>query len=368
MVTTPHAGVINKAPSFSIQFDESKKHGVNWLALGLTWCLDSVRDRTLFSLSKLAAVKDASGTKLSSSTSAAYAQAICGKLREAGLDLSKAAFTVCDSCSVNSGRLGGVVALVNQWLGLWTFFAHCLLHILHNGVETALTKGFKKDPTKQRQGGNSPVIFLLEQVSKSVRDNWDELKLKEEGVSKPPEGCQTRWWSYGRVAIQLLQHHNSAYSAIDKEIAGTREPSQAWVKLLKGLTDETLLAQVHILAEFGLAFCKHEFLFIESGDSRHALIIHKRLKRAYCLRAAIIGLPETYFPKTLQFANSNSLPNETVLELIKSFTETFVDYFRIRTAFWFEPPFLFAGLDNPSTRRDTAKESVRREEGQTRNS
>jgi hypothetical protein len=88
-VTAPYAGVINKAPSFSIQFDESKKQGVKWLALGLTWCLDGVADRTLFSLSKLAAVKDASENKLSSSTAAAYAQAICEKLRRAGLDLSK---------------------------------------------------------------------------------------------------------------------------------------------------------------------------------------------------------------------------------------------------------------------------------------
>jgi hypothetical protein len=251
------------------------------------------------------------------------------------------------------------VALVNQWLGLRTFLAHCLLHILHNGVKTALTKGSGKDPTKQRQGGNSPVIFLLEQVSKNVRDNWDELKLMEEGVSKPPEGCQTRWWSYGRVAIWLLQHHNSAYSAIDKEIAGTREPSQAWVKLLKGLTDETLLTQVHILAEFGLAFCEHEFLFIESGDSRHALVIHERLEQAFCLLATIIGLPEkptSPKPSSLQPA---TLSNESVLELINSFTKTFADYFHVRTAFWFEPPFLFASLHNPSTRKDTAKKILR---------
>lgn len=165
------------AASFNIQFDESKKQGHKLLVVGANaW--DTAKQavyQTVLGVTSLTGGEVVTHERtprvinVSPGESRTYAHAICETLKAANLltvltNVLLFLFLVGDSCAVNTGVHNGVAAVIADWLLILVIFVDCYCHILHNSLETGITKGWDADPTKKRQGANSKQTFFLEKV------------------------------------------------------------------------------------------------------------------------------------------------------------------------------------------------------------
>ncbi|KAJ9520871.1 hypothetical protein QJQ45_014014 [Haematococcus lacustris] len=147
-------------------------------------------------------------------------------------------FAVCDSANANVGEQGGVVKLLSaaaisaghQQHPIYV--VHCYEHILHNAVRH-LCVHFGKSAHMQRQGHNSALCWLLDHVSMVFR------KHPPPGSRKVEEACLTRWGTYCRIAVWVLEYYQPMLEVLQPlcladSIAGQQKVYQClFAELLK---------------------------------------------------------------------------------------------------------------------------------------
>jgi hypothetical protein len=272
-------------------------------------------------------------------------------------------FAVVDSCNVNVGDKGGVVALFNQKEKYKMYMVHCVAHKLHNTIGTGIIGGWGEDKSKKRQGSNSPVIFFLEQMASKVRSEWPQLKLYfTEKVLTCPECVCTRWNTYGQTATWLIENFNQlviALTAWNKK----SELNDFWVNVFHNLQDPDLMLKVTFLAEVSEQWSNRSFLWLEKDGSFHAAKIHWFIQYTETIFKKWIQNPAKFFPGTYdlgakyrKYSEYEHINVEYITAMAMAFLHNASAYFTKKTMYWHEPPYVFAALGDdkhgPTLARD----------------
>ncbi|KAL6749757.1 hypothetical protein V8C86DRAFT_3031656 [Haematococcus lacustris] len=195
-------------------------------------------------------------------------------------------FAVCDSANANVGEQGGVVKLLSaaaisaghQQHPIYV--VHCYEHILHNAVRH-LCVHFGKSAHMQRQGHNSALCWLLDHVSMVFR------KHPPPGSRKVEEACLTRWGTYCRIAVWVLEYYQPMLEVLQPlcladSIAGQQKVYQClFAELLKPVH----MVQCAVLAALNRAVLEEQQLWAQSNSSRW--MCHWHTHHEHILAAAL---------------------------------------------------------------------------------
>ncbi|KAJ9513650.1 hypothetical protein QJQ45_015408 [Haematococcus lacustris] len=196
-------------------------------------------------------------------------------------------FAVCDSANANVGEQGGVVKLLSaaaisaghQQHPIYV--VHCYEHILHNAVRH-LCVHFGKSACMQRQGHNSALCWLLDHVSMVFR------KHPPPGSRKVEEACVTRWGTYCRIAVWVLEYYQPMLEVLQPlcladSIAGQQKVIQClFAELLKPVH----MVQCAVLAALNRAVLEEQQLWAQSNSSRWMCHWHTHHEHIMCVLLA----------------------------------------------------------------------------------
>ncbi|MGQ3285910.1 hypothetical protein [Bosea sp. (in: a-proteobacteria)] len=181
----------------------------------------------------------------------------------------KILFAVCDSAASNVGKHSGVVMRLaaakikagHQVHTIWV--VHCWEHVLHNSVRH-LCQAYGCSAQMQREGHNSQLCWMLEHVSTHFKKHPLAEALQVELA------CLTRWGTYGRIAVWILQHYATLLVQLQKYntpdiTAGQQKTVQC---LLSNLLDVKIMVHCAVLAALDRAVLQHEQLWAQSNSSR----------------------------------------------------------------------------------------------------
>ncbi|KAJ9517427.1 hypothetical protein QJQ45_016803, partial [Haematococcus lacustris] len=181
----------------------------------------------------------------------------------------KIVFAVCDSAASNVGKHSGVVMRLaaakikagHQVHTIWV--VHCWEHVLHNSVRH-LCQAYGCSAQMQREGHNSQFCWMLEHVSTHFKKHPLAEALQVELA------CLTRWGTYGRIAVWILQHYATLLVQLQKYntpdiTAGQQKTVQC---LLSNLLDVKIMVHCAVLAALDRAVLQHEQLWAQSNSSR----------------------------------------------------------------------------------------------------
>ncbi|KAJ9520744.1 hypothetical protein QJQ45_007613 [Haematococcus lacustris] len=196
-------------------------------------------------------------------------------------------FAVCDSANANVGEQGGVVKLLSaaaisaghQQHPIYV--VHCYEHILHNAVRH-LCVHFGKSAYMQRQGHNSALCWLLDHVSMVFR------KHPPPGSRKVEEACVTRWGTYCRIAVWVLEFYQPMLEVLQPlcladSIAGQQKVIQClFAELLKPVQ----MVQCAVLAALNRAVLEEQQLWAQSNSSRWMCHWHTHHEHIMCVLLA----------------------------------------------------------------------------------
>ncbi|KAJ9511764.1 hypothetical protein QJQ45_022629, partial [Haematococcus lacustris] len=271
-------------------------------------------------------------------------------------------FAVCDSANANVGEQGGVVKLLSaaaisaghQQHPIYV--VHCYEHILHNAVRH-LCVHFGKSACMQRQGHNSALCWLLDHVSMVFR------KHPPPGSRKVEEACVTRWGTYCRIAVWVLEYYQPMLEVLQPlcladSIAGQQKVIQClFVELLKPVH----MVQCAVLAALNRAVLEEQQLWAQSNSSRWMCHWHTHHEHIMCVLLAAtveprmvlreaysMGCSMVWGPGDSQGAVGEPVTAEQVDKLVLELVGVLGEYYTKRMHFLGDFPYLAAALGDPS--------------------
>ncbi|KAJ9529779.1 hypothetical protein QJQ45_014542, partial [Haematococcus lacustris] len=271
-------------------------------------------------------------------------------------------FAVCDSANANVGEQGGVVKLLSaaaisaghQQHPIYV--VHCYEHILHNAVRH-LCVHFGKSAYMQRQGHNSALCWLLDHVSMVFR------KHPPPGSRKVEEACVTRWGTYCRIAVWVLEYYQPMLEVLQPlcladSIAGQQKVIQClFAELLKPVQ----MVQCAVLAALNRAVLEEQQLWAQSNSSRWMCHWHTHHEHIMCVLLAAtveprmvlreaysMGCSMVWEPGDSQGAVGEPVTAEQVDELVLELVGVLGEYYTKRMHFLGDFPYLAAALGDPS--------------------
>ncbi|KAJ9513935.1 hypothetical protein QJQ45_021045 [Haematococcus lacustris] len=271
-------------------------------------------------------------------------------------------FAVCDSANANVGEQGGVVKLLSaaaisaghQHHPIYV--VHCYEHILHNAVRH-LCVHFGKSAYMQRQGHNSALCWLLDHVSMVFR------KHPPPGSRKVEEACVTRWGTYCRIAVWVLEYYQPMLEVLQPlcladSIAGQQKVIQClFAELLKPVQ----MVQCAVLAALNRAVLEEQQLWAQSNSSRWMCHWHTHHEHIMCVLLAAtveprmvlreaysMGCSMVWGPGDSQGAVGEPVTAEQVDELVLELVGVLGEYYTKRMHFLGDFPYLAAALGDPS--------------------
>eukprot|EP00198_Chlamydomonas_reinhardtii_P011348 XP_001700685.1 predicted protein [Chlamydomonas reinhardtii] len=257
----------------------------------------------------------------------------------------KEMWAVVDSAKTNLGQHNGVAAQLQRSLGIDIHIMRCYAHILHNSLHAGIVKGWGDDPTKKREGFNSPVVFLLEQ-SASFINRHDSYRPEDTPVC--PDACAMRWGIYCTLALWFCMHTTYFHGVVAAVAARGGSISNADGAMMEGWKNAEQVLQVAVLADWGHYFLEHELKWAESGGGFHALKLHARKHRAVGYFAEALGNPAAVFTRTVETARRVGSEWEAALRVVvRPFLDNFVVYYGRETAFLHKAPLRLAELACP---------------------
>ncbi|KAL6756367.1 hypothetical protein V8C86DRAFT_3026766 [Haematococcus lacustris] len=146
------------------------------------------------------------------------------------------------------------------------YVVHCYEHILHNA----------------RQGHNSALCWLLDHVSMVFR------KHPPPGSRKVEEACLTRWGTYCRIAVWVLEYYQPMLEVLQPlcladSIAGQQKVYQClFAELLKPVH----MVQCAVLAALNRAVLEEQQLWAQSNSSRWMCHWHTHHEHIMCVLLA----------------------------------------------------------------------------------
>ncbi|KAL6746576.1 hypothetical protein V8C86DRAFT_3149500 [Haematococcus lacustris] len=271
-------------------------------------------------------------------------------------------FAVCDSANANVGEQGGVVKLLSaaaisaghQQHPIYV--VHCYEHILHNAVRH-LCVHFGKSAYMQRQGHNSALCWLLDHVSMVFR------KHPPPGSRKVEEACVTRWGTYCRIAVWVIEYYQPMLEVLQPlcladSIAGQQKVIQClFAELLKPVQ----MVQCAVLAALNRAVLEQQQLWAQSNSSRWMCHWHTHHEHIMCVLLAAtveprmvlreaysMGCSMVWGPGDSQGAVGEPVTAEQVDELVLELVGVLGEYYTKRMHFLGDFPYLAAALGDPS--------------------
>ncbi|KAJ9515088.1 hypothetical protein QJQ45_012616 [Haematococcus lacustris] len=271
-------------------------------------------------------------------------------------------FAVCDSANANVGEQGGVVKLLSaaaisaghQQHPIYV--VHCYEHILHNAVRH-LCVHFGKSAYMQRQGHNSALCWLLDHVSMVFR------KHPPPGSRKVEEACVTRWGTYCRIAVWVLEYYQPMLEVLQPlcladSLAGQQKVIQClFAELLKPVQ----MVQCAVLAALNRAVLEEQQLWAQSNSSRWMCHWHTHHEHIMCVLLAAtveprmvlreaysMGCSMVWGPGDSQGAVGEPVTAEQVDELVLELVGVLGEYYTKRMHFLGDFPYLAAALGDPS--------------------
>ncbi|KAL6751752.1 hypothetical protein V8C86DRAFT_651691 [Haematococcus lacustris] len=271
-------------------------------------------------------------------------------------------FAVCDSANANVGEQGGVVKLLSA-VAISAghqqhpiYVVHCYEHILHNAVRH-LCVHFGKSAHMQRQGHNSALCWLLDHVSMVFR------KHPPPGSRKVEEACLTRWGTYCRIAVWVLEYYQPMLEVLQPlcladSIAGQQKVYQClFAELLKPVH----MVQCAVLAALNRAVLEEQRLWAQSNSSRWMCHWHTHHEHIMCVLLAAtveprmvlreaysLGCSMVWGPGDSQGAVGEPVTAEQVDELVLELVGVLGEYYTKRMHFLGDFPYLAAALGDPS--------------------
>jgi hypothetical protein len=254
---------------------------------------------------------------------------------------------IMDSCNVNVGDKGGVVAHLNRVrkeAGVQDspiYIVHCDAHIRHNSLRTACEKGFGKDATKQRVGSNSTVIFTLESVS--ARGSAGRADLGLQGIPKPPLATLTRWQSLLPVARWTMAHGKQLAAGLTSllERSGAKVGAH-WRKLAALLSDSRVLVQISVLGAISRYCLDEELSYMLTDGGYIAYEQHQRLHDLCLKLLAAEKNPEAALPEVFEAAAATGFPHAEAIKLCKHFLHHYLVYLIRETSHLYSMPHIAA--------------------------
>ncbi|KAJ9511559.1 hypothetical protein QJQ45_003587 [Haematococcus lacustris] len=271
-------------------------------------------------------------------------------------------FAVCDSANANVGEQGGVVKLLSaaaisaghQQHPIYV--VHCYEHILHNAVRH-LCVHFGKSAYMHRQGHNSTLCWLLDHVSMVF------CKHPPPGSRKVEEACLTRWGTYCRIAVWVLEYYQPMLEVLQPlcladSIAGQQKVIQClFAELLKPVN----MVQCAVLAALNRAVLEEQQLWAQSNSSRWMCHWHTHHEHIMCVLLAAtveprmvlreaysMGCSMVWGPGDSQGAVGEPVTAEQVDELVLELVGVLGEYYTKRMHFLGDFPYLAAALGDPS--------------------
>ncbi|KAJ9505211.1 hypothetical protein QJQ45_012409 [Haematococcus lacustris] len=274
----------------------------------------------------------------------------------------KILFAVCDSAASNVGKHSGVVMRLaaakikagHQVHNIWV--VHCWEHVLQNSVRH-LCQAYGCSAQMQREGHNSQLCWMLEHVSTHFKKHPLAEALQVELA------CLTRWGTYGRIAVWILQHYATLLVQLQKYntpdiTAGQQKTVQC---LLSNLLDVKIMVHCAVLAALDRAVLQHEQLWAQSNSSRwmchwhshhHSVMLElmaaMKQPRRVLAEAYAVGCKMAWGPSEPQL-EGQAVTEEQVDSQVRFLVRVFGGYYTMRMKFLDELPYLTAALGDTST-------------------
>ncbi|KAJ9532604.1 hypothetical protein QJQ45_010652 [Haematococcus lacustris] len=209
----------------------------------------------------------------------------------------------------------------------------------------------------QREGHNSQLCWMLEHVS---------THFKKHPLADTPQvelACLTRWGTYGRIAVWILQHYATLLVQLQKYntpdiTAGQQKTVQC---LLSNLLDVKIMVHCAVLAALDRAVLQHEQLWAQSNSSRwmchwhshhHSVMLElmaaMKQPRRVLAEAYAVGCKMTWGPSEPQL-EGQAVTEEQVDSQVRFLVRVFGGYYTMRMKFLDELPYLTAALGDSST-------------------